>query len=368
MTVWKFTRTAILAAALLITIHVPAASAVDVSVSGERLSIDGQEQFVVFVSYFGALRHDAATQMSVLQSLKNSGVRGVRIFPNWWANFNCGFGTTLMTANGWNLFEYQKLASFVDLADSYGLVVDVSFAMETVPGLTFASYKDQMRNILYNLSMKGVATYRKNIIVDLQNEYNYPFNAPGCSKVALTVPQIKELRDAVYYTFDGGMKIPVITASEEQSVSGGQAGRDANAASLDLATWHEYRNPAQACVNNQLPSSLWWVRCTCQRVAEVRSASAKPIYLQEPSQSNLVPAESPSAPATVGHNYLIEAAARAKAAGAAAWTLHTEGGFALIGADGRPAPPVLTWVESDFLARFAAELAGITWGGGCGSY
>ena len=71
------------------------------------------------------------------------------------------------------------------------------------------------------------------------------------------------------------------------------------------------------------------------------------------------------ADAAYSDNYLLEAVARAKASGAAAWTLHSEGGFAFHTSDQPPAPPNLTLVEADFLERLDQTLASVPWNVGC---
>src|SRR5205085_1551558 len=63
-----------------------------------------------------------------LQYLASKGVSGVRIFPNWQAP-----GETLMQCDGaLRPLQLEKLTRLIDRAAANGLVVDVSFTIDTV--------------------------------------------------------------------------------------------------------------------------------------------------------------------------------------------------------------------------------------------
>src|SRR5262245_47926296 len=91
--------------------------------------------------------------------LVSRGIDGVRIFANW--------RDTLMD-NAGNLrpAELDRLKAILTKAKQHGLLVDLSFSCETVPGLDFAHYRDAIGATTNQLA--GDA-YR-HVFFDLQNE------------------------------------------------------------------------------------------------------------------------------------------------------------------------------------------------------
>ena len=347
-----------------------AARATTITVSGSQFAIDGLPQFLVFVSYFGALRHSDSTLELAFAYLSSVGVRGIRVFPNWWQNIQDGVcipdADTLMlpdSSGALSQAQLERLHRVIDLADRNGIVVDVSFAIEPVPEVSYDGYRKALLMAYDSLGR------HPNVIVDLQNEFNLAVEA--CRKPAISPAQMGELLHDLRSSRPAGT-VPIITvASADPNVHGAEAGGFAETFGFDAVAYHDPRRypttaypGEEACAANSLAASLKWVRCTCQRVNDVQFATARPVYLQEPGQSNLVPPADP-ADAAYSDNYLLEAVARAKASGAAAWTLHTEGGFAFHTSDQPPAPPNLTLVEADFLERLDHTLAGVPWNVGC---
>src|SRR5207245_2828526 len=99
-------------------------------------TIDGTAKFLVFVSYFDGLRrptgspgnyacnqqNTAATVLACdLAMLRQKGVDGIRVLPNWSAPRLMNMDGTL------NNNVLQALQTLVNTAAAYHLVVDISF-------------------------------------------------------------------------------------------------------------------------------------------------------------------------------------------------------------------------------------------------
>ena len=296
--------------------------------TGRGLTFFGQTKYLVFVSYFDALRASDSTLDSDFAYLTSKGIGGIRIFPNWWKGFDYNNvpGDTLMDSSG-NLRAAQlsELKNVLNKAQARGLVVDVSFAKETA-GLenNFAAYKSGTE-----AATRELTSYR-NVLFDLQNEYDLAGRG-----TYLTVSQVKSLRDAVK-TIDPSR---IVTASTTDTTGETGTINAANQESLDVIAYHESR------VSN------WYSRTSS--VVNTLVASGKPVYLQEPER-------------WVGNNGLtgqnfITAATQAKSAGAAAWTFHTESGFDL---RSNSLQSQLSSAERNFLDSLSGALSSTTWGVG----
>ena len=109
-------------------------------VDGPRFTVDGTPRFLLVVSYFDALRASDATLEADFAWLRRHGIDGVRIFPNWWrcaAVRQCGGHAgddTLMAAPDGALRPavLARLKAVLAAAGRHGLIVDLSFARETV--------------------------------------------------------------------------------------------------------------------------------------------------------------------------------------------------------------------------------------------
>jgi hypothetical protein len=346
---------------------VSSAAAGTFGISGRRFTYNSNPEFMVFVSYFAGIRHYAADPAAVIANfnyMRASGVRGIRVFPNWWGGLNpcvAASDTLFSTAHAATQYvnptQLAHLKNFLTAADNAQLVVDISFAQETVPGLTFTDYKTAIAKVTTELS-GGYA----HAFIDVQNEANLP--SASCNKAALSEAQANELKAAVRGA-DGTRKV---TISIDQNLHGSLAGYLAQVSGFDVAAYHDPRGyptgayPANpSCPAPPGNTSPAWVRCTCARVYDVGTGfgNTKPAYFQEPERSNVTAAN----PTAYFGNPLLEAAARAKISGAAAWTLHTEVGFLLPGF-----PTALSSVESDFLTRLNATISTVAWNAGSPGY
>lgn len=363
--------------AILCLLDTTSAAGQTFATSGRRFTYNGTAQFMVFVSYFGAVRHRAynyAAFITSLNYLQAKGVKGIRVFPNWWGGLNpCTSAALNLMSTTEPEYVRQEwldhLKALVVEAGQRGLVVDVSFAREPIPNLTMAQYKTALRKVTREFKNAGLY----NAFFDVQNEANYPAQGQVvCNKVQLTTQEYYDLK-AEIQSEDSTRRV---TVSLDQNASGQLAGA-AGAIGYDITSYHDPRSyptggyPVVPACSSQATTAPAWVRCTCDRVVDVSVGllpnypNTKPVYLQEPERSNTVG----SYPDAFFSNALTEAAVRAKLSGAAAWTLHTEVSFLISGfgsnalefySSGFPAG--LTSVEKAFFDSLAGTVNSSTYG------
>ena len=285
-------------------------------VDGARFTVDGAPRFLLVVSYFDALRAADATLEADFAWLRRHGIDGVRIFPNWWrcaAVRQCGGhpgDDTLMAAPDGALRPavLARLKAVLAAAGRHGLIVDLSFARETVRGgdgreLTPSAYGDALAAAVRAL---GPVPH---VMIDLQNEVYQ--NRLFADSAAADAPRVAALARRV----DGGPRIVFVSTSEREAERYTYCGVDG--CPLDVLAVHDGREPN-------------WHDRTPAVVRELVALGARrgprPIYLQEPQAW-----QDERAPDRVER--FLDAAARARRAGAAAWTFHTRSAFIL--RDGR---------------------------------
>lgn len=305
------------------------------SISGDRFAVNGNRQFLVFVAYFDALRAADPDLEADFAELRSFGVDGIRVFPNWWnwADRSRFPDDTLMDADG-NLRPERlaKLETVLNKAKTHGLVVDVSFAYETVAGLS--SLRDdqlalsqaqlpvnEVRFERYRVGLERAARalmpYR-HIFFDVQNEYNGRITH-------LSDEQVRELVRAI----KAADPKRIVTASLANEIGPEEVAKRSESVGLDVIAWHESRNP-------------WAYDELDALVRRVKSRTTKPVYLGEP--------------AYMGDEFTVEqfvtAVSKAQHGGAAAWTLHTQNSFELCN---RRLFDALSEREKEFLRRIKAQ-------------
>lgn len=323
----------VLAAALLMQ---PAAAAAQVSlaVQGDHFTVNGQPRFLTFTSYFDGL--DAASSASDLQYLRAQGFDGVRIFPNWWTVAGQTFaGDTLIRPDGsLDPSTVQRFHGFLTAAEQAGLVVDMSFSVESVSAAASGSPTLTMAGLVLGLqgAAREFAGYR-GVLFDLQNEsdLNRPLQHPSVpNRQGLTEAELAQLRQAVKAVDPGR----VVTASVGGSASAavGRAQRTAQ----DVVAWHD-------------PRVASFAQDTTVGVQVLRGFGG-PVYLQEPPKASDV---------NLGADAFRLAASNAKRAGAAAWCYHHRESHTL---NGTLLQSTFAPVSRDFVATFRSVLDATPWG------
>ena len=277
--------------------------------------VTGAPKFLLFISYFDAMRRsnyggynngDLDTDFAYL---KAHGYDGIRIFPNWWKYYCTTSPGTSKADDGLftqtSSLREAKIDVFLrvlDKAAEHGLLVDVSFTRETLDDFgttvddpTITEYQDQM--VAVTELLEGDYPH---VFFDLQNE----FNSHGGLEDA-----IDEIATAVREA-DPNRYITVSTGSGYHAA----AGIIAYTADLDITAVHPARD-----------TDDWWTDEIEDAVTEARTGMGppyRPIYLQEPMPFSTVN-DCTGSPKDDSTNHHFDAALKAKAEGAAAWTFHT---------------------------------------------
>jgi hypothetical protein len=313
------------------------------AIDGSRFTVDGTPRFLVLVSYFDALRASDAVLDADFAWLRRHGIDGVRIFPNWWRCAEvrrCGGhpgADTLMAAPDGRLRPERlaRLQRVLATAARHRLVVDLSFARETVRDpqdamLPVAQYADALAAALPAL---GPAPH---VMVDLQNEvYQNRLYADGAAedapKVAALVGRLAAKGRIVFVSTN--------SPEAERYVYCGVAGAcPAGAAPSDVIAVHDAR---EANWHDRTPAVVR------ELVAMAARRGPRPVYLQEPMAW-----QDERSPDRLER--FLDAAARAKRAGAAAWTFHTRSAFIL--RDGRSLQAQMSADERRFVERVRARV------------
>jgi hypothetical protein len=186
-----------LAAAALLIASASTLTAQTLAVEGDHFTVNGTPKFLIFISYFDAMRASSGTLDTDFAYIANTlHLDGVQIFPNWWdygcsGTSNCYTTTTLMSVASPRPYgsllragRMTQLRLVLDKAKQHGLVVDMSFARDTVCDTTpsagspcpsplgVTGYKQQIKDALGELMNDADPNRFRHVLVDLQNEHD----------------------------------------------------------------------------------------------------------------------------------------------------------------------------------------------------
>ena len=312
-------------------------------IEGDHFTIDGKPQFLLLVSYFDAVRASDQSLESDFAWLRANRFDGLRIFPNWWnVTKDDGFPPDTLFDGDGNIRPAQlaRLKTVLGRATAHNLIVDLSFAHETVRGLS-ALRDDQVGKPQGELPVnqvradacehafvsvtKELLPYR-NLFFDIQNEFNGRVTHLSNEEVSRFAAAIKRADPS-----------RLLTASLANEIGPEEVAKRTNAVGVDVIAWHESRNP-------------WRFDAMDALARAAKSVSQKPLYFGEPASFE---------DAGLSVDQFLVAVTKAKAGGAAAWTLHTEHGFDL---HARSLRDQLTAPERQFAEQAAARLDATPWG------
>lgn len=351
------------------TLSAQAGPAPTLGIQDVRFTVNNTPKFLLFISYFGALvpltgEDGNALRARITQQFrvaKQYGFDGVRIFPNWQPN-HCGALTTPVNAfsvmNGDGTIKPdlgQRFLDVLDIAYSEGLLVDVSWHMESVVGLDPYEYGAALQ--LITGYIRGT---RPHVYFDLENEHNLyaPDPGNGCAKPAWAPAVIRQLRDAVKDPILGDPN-RIVSASYTEINDYGAMVDDAIIGGFDFLAHHNLRDYDPGGLLGYCPEP--YVPCrTRQRThtgaqvnADIAAMNARgwrrPIHLQEPERwTERTPCYFNCA--TRAQDF-VDMARLAKQAGAAAWTFHNEELFNI-----NQVQPWFSQEEYNFLLRLIPDV------------
>jgi hypothetical protein len=272
------------------------------TVQGDHFAANGKGSFLVFVSYFDGVRRPPETLVEDFDWLVAHGVQGIRVFPQGvhWKP------TGLMNSDGIvNAAIRDKLVKLVDVANQKGLFVDVSLdpALDGITNpLNFQQGSDGSGGV-----KKLAADLRDypNVLFDLCNEWGPGKNCtPRFGDATHTRRVLSTIRDAIKAVHP--QRIVVISSH------GGDDNFpvfDVAKLRFDAATYHDPRGMDDPTWFDHTGDVVRSIRTKLQAAGAIA-----PVYLQEPHKY----------PDDSDVDHFATAVRQAKAAGAAAWTFHSD--------------------------------------------
>lgn len=324
--------------------------------SGSRFTVNGQQKFLVFVSYFDALDQSSTNRWNDFEYLRAEGVDGIRIFPNWWgltspytANSQYHFAQDTLVKDDGTLRSTRitKFLQVLDDAKAKQLVVDVVFSAETVKSCSSTCYaplngvagtltKAELKNALkeVTLLLANAGSKYKHVMFDIQNETNSgnagPSDRPITESDALAMKQAIHAIDPYR----------VVTISFTSAAGGTSAANFADAADLDASNMHGRR-------------TMGFQNLTGGDVDAMRLASPLPAYISE------ITHQLRTQDGWSVDNIRADMKA-VKENGGAAWCFHTTKGHFLN--SNNSLQFVMTTEEKNFVENFKAFIDAVSWG------
>jgi hypothetical protein len=286
-------------------------------ISGDRFTVNASPKFLLFVSYFDAMRRSKAGGGNAgdldtdFRYIRSRGFDGIRVFPNWshYVTRARADDDALFTSGGairadaWPVF-----LRVLDRAAANGLIVDVSFSRETVSNLPVDRYVGQLAAVAAKLKGRY-----PNVFLDLQNEFPIHMSEQEAG-AALAAVREQDPGRIVMVSIDAG-STPDAT----------EAGRVVARLRLPVAAYHELRDRESWFTEAQITRVIGGLRAGM-------GAARIPIYLQEPlAVATLCPPRCAPHDSDDAPDHARDAARAAERAGAAAWTFHTRSTFDLAG-------------------------------------
>lgn len=277
-------------------------------ISGTQFTVGGTPRFLLFVSYFDAMR--AGDLDGDFKYIRRGGFDGIRVFPNWhhYVTGAAADDDALFTKRGTIREErWPAFLRVLERAAAHGLLVDVSFTRETITGLSHEHYGEQLREV--TAALRGKYPH---VLFDVQNEFPIHMRQPEVEALLRTYVRPADPDRIVTASLDSGsMPQPA------------PAARVAAALGLPVLAYHEARD-----------KETWYTAEQAKRVVGALQAglghARVPIYLQEPmAVATLCPPRCGPGDWDSGRLHARDAARAAQRFGAAAWTFHTRSTFDL---------------------------------------
>jgi hypothetical protein len=303
---------------LLLVLSASSMNGQTLAVQGNHFTVGGAPKFLLFISYFDAMRREASgdanplnTDFALFTTTVNGvpQVDGIRIFPNWW---DCTDSHSCTRANGdastdsvfdssgqiqdathWSGSGHDPWTRFINVlaaAQTYHLLVDVTFTkdtMSTVPSV--ANYQTGISNVIHRLQTDYPYVYT-NVFFDVQNEWN----VVGDDR-HLTDSQVAGLVTEVH--LQNSAAIATGSSSDTASATGTAAAADG----FDVVEFHDARVTGWSTASK-----------ISGDISSVHASTTIPIVYGEPTawQDDATASD------------FADAAKYAKQYGAALWTLH----------------------------------------------
>jgi Cellulase (glycosyl hydrolase family 5) len=306
-----------------------------ITIKGGKFLQNGEPIFLLGISYFDGLSAPQNVLDSDFQFLKERGFNALRVWANWYTEYQPNTLGLIEKDGSINADLLQKLKSFLRMADKNGFVVKLTFSRDATAKIDFTKYKDAI------VSVTSEIRSFPNVLLDLQNETDHcgVNDDRGCAG-HLTLQQAGVLAEAVK-TADPNRLVTV-----SRTGGGFVEGKDdyksfLSEAKVDFIATHR---PSRTR-NSQ------WAENTAKEVSVARNQIGNdvPVLFDEPNRcGKIVDCKERSAAAQ-----FLTAAKNAKQNGAAGWFFHTSAGFRI---HSRPLHERLNPVEKIVVNRLSRTI------------
>jgi hypothetical protein len=270
---------------------------------------NGDPIFLLGISYFDGLSAPPRVLESDFQFLKERGFNALRLWANWYTEFQPNTLGLIEKDGAINPDILQKLKSFLKASERNGFVVKLTFSRDATAKIGFAKYKEA---IVYVTS--EIREF-PNILLDLQNETDHCGVGEDRDCTGhLTLKQAGELADAVKLA--DPKRLVTVSRTGGSFVKGKDDYESfLNEAKVDFIATHRPSRTRNA----------QWAENTAKEMRSARSevGNEVAILFDEPNRcGRIVDCKDRSAA-----EQFLTAAKNAKQNGAAGWFFHTSAGF-----------------------------------------
>jgi hypothetical protein len=280
------------------------------SVSQQRILVDGRDTFLTGVSLFDALGPVAPRDRD-LDALAGWGVNTVRVWAHWHTAIYQGDGTLSADGRARLLALAQRLQ---ERRLTFELVV---LRPGQLPGQPFAVFTSEAARTKAVEAVTEALRPFRNALFDLCNEHDHPDGPISHAAARVLRDRVKALDP---------QRIVTISSTEYHLVSAAGTLGDTGARNLQEEAGTGPDSVRADIVAPHFPRTDTWAAASGDRVHAIRAALDRigarvPIYLNEERRAN----ES----ARLAPETYARARAGAATAGAAGWLFHTAAGFEL---------------------------------------
>jgi hypothetical protein len=293
-----------------------------------KFTQNGKPVFLLGISYFDGLSAPQRVLDSDLQFLKERGFNALRVWTNWYTQFQPNTLGLIEKDGSINEEMLQKLKSFLRTTEKNGFVVKLTFSRDATDKIAFAQYKDAIVKVTSEIKQFP------NVLFDLQNETDHcgGNSDPDCEG-HITLQQASELAEAV----------KSVDANRLVTVSRGQDDYQEflDEAKVDFIATHR---PSRT-------RNSEWAENTAKemKIARKKIGTDVPVLFDEPNRCGRVLDCKDRSVAS----HFLTAAKNAKENGAAGWFFHTSAGFRI---HSRPLHERLNGVEKIVVNRLSKAI------------
>ncbi|HSE41668.1 MAG TPA: hypothetical protein VLH08_12975 [Acidobacteriota bacterium] len=305
-----------------------------ITIKEGKFLTNGEPVFLLGISYFDGLSAPQPVLQSDLSFLKERGFNALRVWANWYTEFQPNTLGLIKKDGNINPDVLNKLITLLKTADQNGFIVKLTFSRDATYKIDFEKYEAAIVAITSEIRLF------RNVLLDLQNETDHcKDNGKDCEG-HLTLEQAAKLTSVVKEVD------PERLVTVSRTGSGIEEGKDDYSAFLNDAKVDFIATHRPSRTRNSL-----WAENTGKEMRVVRNeiGSDIPVLFDEPNRCGRI---LDCNDRSTAQQFLL-AAKNAKESGAGGWFFHTSAGFRI---HNRPLHERLNRVEKIVVNRLAKSI------------